>query len=269
MSFKSHKELLEALLTKKKIVDVHDNTLELDKEYKLVGTFKPSYQPEDKHLLTFLNPTNWSFKKATQLVNGVEVGIPTSLNNLKKNDLYFAVSTISNRVYTEVVGDDPTKDFMYFSLCVCFTDIQDAETYLKAIKIVPKQTSKVVEAVVEVIEEEVAKVEILPILNEVLESVTDDRNKKASVLREKSILGLFDSVSIRSMSSIVNCKKGSLGKFPYSFGLVEKEVRSLIEQDVYNLVDKGKLVIGGYTIRELPLYTISKKIPELKLELKL
>lgn len=269
MSFKSHKELLEALLTKKKIIDIHDNTLELDKEYKLLGTFKPSYQPEDKHLLTFLNPTNWSFKKATQLVNGVEVGIPTSLNNLKKNDLYFAVSTISNEVYTEVIGDDPTKDFIYFNLCVCFTDIQDANNYLKAIRTVPTQTSKVVEAVVEVTEEEVAKVEILPILNEVLESVTDDTNKKASSLREKSILRLFDNVPIRSMSSIVNSKKGNLGKPPYSFGLVEKEVRNLIEQDVYNLVDKGKLVIDGYTIRELPLYTISKKIPELKLELKL
>jgi hypothetical protein len=269
MSFKSHKELLEALLTKKKIIDVHENTLELDKEYKLLGTFKPSYQPEDKHLLTFLNPTNWSFKKATQLVNGVEIGIPTSLNNLKKNDLYFAVSTISNKVYTEVIGDDPTKDFMYFSLCVCFTDVQDAEDYLKAVRIVPKQTSKVVEAVVEVTEEEVVKVEILPILNEVVESVTDDTNKKAYSLREKGILRLFDNMPIRSMSRIVNSKKGNFGRPPFSFGLVEKEVRSLIEQDVHNLVAEGKLVIVGYTIRELPLYALSKKRPELKLELKL
>lgn len=270
MSFKSHKELLEALLTKKKLIDVYGNTLELDKEHKLTGTLKSSYKPEEKNVLAFLNPTNWSFKKATQLVNGIEVGVPTLLNGFKKSDLYYAVSPINNEVYTEVIGDDPTKDFMYFNLCVCFADKQDAEDYLMAIRTVPKQTSKVIEeVVVQITEEEVPKVETSPVLDVVLESVTEDKNKKASAIREKSILLLFTNIPIRSMSSIVNCKKGGLGKPPFTFGLDEPQVRKLIEEDVYNLLEKGKLVIDGYSIRNLPLYTLSDKTAELKLELEL
>lgn len=264
MSFKSHKELLEALLTKKKIIDVYGNTLELDKEHRLIGTLKPSYNPEEKNILAFLNPTNWSFKKATQLVNGIEVGVPTLLNGFKKSDLYYAVSPINNEVYTEVIGDDPTKDFMYFNLCVCFADKQDAKDYLMALRTVPKQTSKVIEEiVVPVAEEEVPKVETSPVLDVVLESVTEDKNKIASYLRENSIIELFNKIPIRSMSNIINCKKGNLGKPPFSYGLGEKEVRKLIETDIINLIASGKLVIDGYTTRNLPLYVLSTELQSL------
>lgn len=270
MSFKSHKELLEAILTKKKVIDVYGNTLELDKEHRLIGTLKPSYNPEEKNILAFLNPTNWSFKKATYLVNGIEVGVPRLLNSFKKNDLYYAVSTISNEVYTEVIGDDPTKDFMYFNLCICFADKQDAEDYLKAIKVVPKQTIKVIEEIVSVDvlanKEEVSEVQTSPILDEMLDFVIEDKNKRASFLRENSIIELFNRLPIRSVSNIINCKKGNLGRPPFSYGLEEKEVRKLIETDIANLIASGKLVLEGYTVRELPLYRLSNELQALNLE---
>jgi len=231
MSFKSHKELLEALLTKKKIVDVHDNTLELDKEYKLVGTFKPSYQPEDKHLLTFLNPTNWSFKKATQLVNGIEVGVPSTLKDFSKGEVYYPVHVSTDTVFIEVIGDNPTKDELYFSLCVCFITKQDAEDFLKASK------SKVKEVITK--KEEVY----------VTETIHQDVDSFLNSMREASILQLFEVCEDVTLNTIIGRKALKFTKPPYGSNISIEEAKDIIRDIVEDLCTRGVIGIHKYSER--------------------
>ena len=248
MSFKSHKELFEALITKKTLIDAYGNTLVLDKEYKLTGNFK-SYEPElhaksiTKHylffLLNFLNPTNWSFKN-TQLINGIEIGIPSTLKDFKKGDLYYAVSSLNGLYFTEVIGDCPIKDNLYFNLSVCFADKKDAEDYIKAINTV-KEPAQPVQVSIELVDD----------------LVEQDRNVKARYVRQESILKLFETIPIRTVSNMVHSKKQQLCKPPYIFDLTADEAKLLLEKDILDLVNSGKLIVNNLNRKSIPTYRVN------------